>query len=82
MYEKRIMRYARRKILMHAGLSLRKLQHILKNHTADLMHIQTEDDVERIVKVKRTKINIEGPSGSINAALISLLLCSFIPPAS
>jgi hypothetical protein len=37
---------------MHAGLSLRKLQ-----------HIQTEDDVERIVKVKRTKINIEGPSG-------------------
>ncbi len=47
--EKELKRYARRRIVMHAGLSLRKLQQLLRNHAVDLMHIQTEADVDRIV---------------------------------
>lgn len=38
--------YAQRKIIMHAGLSLKRLQHLLRNHMVDLMHIQTESDVD------------------------------------
>ena len=37
-------------IIMHAGLSLRKLQHILRNNTSDLKHIQTKADVDRLVQ--------------------------------
>jgi hypothetical protein len=48
--EKGLKRYARYRILMYAGLSLRKLQHILRNNTADLMHIQTKADVDRLVQ--------------------------------
>lgn len=48
--ERGLKRYARRRILMHAGLSLRKLQHLLRNHAVDLMHIQTEADVDRLVQ--------------------------------
>jgi hypothetical protein len=42
--------YARFRILMYVGLSLRKLQHLLRNNTADLMHIQTKADVDRLVQ--------------------------------
>ncbi len=45
--------YARCCILMYAGLSLRKLQYILSNNTADLMHIQTKADVDRLVQQNR-----------------------------
>jgi len=48
--ERGLKRYARCRILLYAGLSLRKLQHILKNNTADLMHIQTKADVDRLVR--------------------------------
>ncbi|MBE3573528.1 MAG: hypothetical protein IMW95_11385 [Moorella humiferrea] len=48
--ERRLKRYARRRILIYAGLSLRKLQHLLRNHAADLMHIQTKADVDRLVQ--------------------------------
>ncbi|MCD6352889.1 MAG: hypothetical protein J7M06_01590 [Proteobacteria bacterium] len=39
-------RYARCQIMMHAGLSLKRLQYLLRNHIVDLMHVQTESDVE------------------------------------
>lgn len=42
--------YARRRIIMHAGLSLKRLQHLLGSHPADLMHIQTEADVDRLLQ--------------------------------
>ncbi len=48
--ERRLKRYARFQILMYAGLSLRKLQHILRNNAADLMHIQTKADVDCLVQ--------------------------------
>jgi len=48
--ERGLKRYARRRILIYAGLSLRKLQHLLRNHAADLMHIQTKADVDRLVQ--------------------------------
>lgn len=50
--ERRLKQYARRRILMHAGLSLRKLQDLLRNHAVDLMHVQTEAHVDRLVKPK------------------------------
>jgi len=48
--ERGLKRYARRRILIYAGLSLRKLQHLLRNHAGDLMRIQTEADVDRLVQ--------------------------------
>ncbi|WP_338834801.1 hypothetical protein MHLNE_11110 [Moorella humiferrea] len=48
--ERGLKRYARRRILIYAGLSLRKLQHLLRNHAGDLMHIQTKADVDRLVQ--------------------------------
>lgn len=47
--EKGLKRYARRRIVMHAHLSLRKLQYLLRKHAVDLMHIQTEADIDRIL---------------------------------
>ena len=47
--EKRLKRYARHRILMHAGLSLRKINLLLRGHSIDLMNIQTEADVDRLV---------------------------------
>jgi len=48
--ERGLKRYARRRILMHAGFSLKKLQLLLRNHAVDLIHIQTEADVDRLVQ--------------------------------
>jgi len=48
--ERGLKRYARRRIVMYAGLSLKKLQHLLRNHAVDLMHIQMEADVDRLVQ--------------------------------
>ena len=45
----RVKRYARRRILMHVGLSMKKVRHLLREHLIDLTHIQTEADVDRIV---------------------------------
>jgi len=47
--DKRLKRYARHRILMHVGLRLRKINHILRDHSIDLANIQTEADVERLV---------------------------------
>ena len=48
--EKGLKWYARRRILMHAGLSLRQVQHLLKNHASDLMRVQTKADVDRLLE--------------------------------
>ncbi len=39
-------RYARRRIVWYAGVSLKRLQHLLRNHTVDLMHMEKEGDVD------------------------------------
>ncbi len=54
--------YARRRILMHAGISLRRLDHILGNHAVDLMGIQTEADVDRLLQPS-TDCNSGGSHG-------------------
>jgi hypothetical protein len=43
-------RYARRRIIMHAGLSLKRIQHLLGNHVIDLMHIEKESDVDSFLR--------------------------------
>jgi len=43
---RRLKGYARRRIAMHAGLSLKRLQYLLRNHVIDLMHIEKESDVD------------------------------------
>jgi len=48
--EKGLKRYARRCIIMHTGLSLKRLQHLLTNHAVDLMDIQTKADVDCLVQ--------------------------------
>jgi len=48
-----VKRYARRRILAHVGLSMRKIHLLLRNHAADLTRIQTEDDVDRILTQMR-----------------------------
>lgn len=47
--EEKLKRYARRRIFMNAGLNQRKVQHFLSDHAIDLMDIQTEDDVDRLI---------------------------------
>lgn len=49
----KLLRYARRSIVLHAGLNLRRVQCLLKNHAVDLMHIQTNADVDRLVEQMR-----------------------------
>jgi hypothetical protein len=53
---KKLKRYARYRIIMFAGLSLRRLEYILKNHAMDLMHLQTESDLDILVQ-KRQHLN-------------------------
>ncbi len=43
-------RYARRKIIKHSGLSLKRLQYLLKNHMIDLMHMDKESDVDNFLQ--------------------------------
>lgn len=46
-------RYARRRIVWYAGLSLRRLQQLLRHHAADIMHFREEADVDRVLKEAR-----------------------------
>lgn len=50
--EESLIRYAKFSILRYAGLRLRKLEHMLSIHTADIMHIQTKADVDKICAKK------------------------------
>ena len=47
-------RYARRRIIMYAGLSLTRLQYLLRNHLVDLMHVKTKSDVDRFLHQARS----------------------------
>jgi len=50
----KLRQYARRRILMYAGLSLGRLQNLLRHHAVDLMRIQTEADVNRLLSRARS----------------------------
>ncbi len=47
--DEKLKRYTRRRILLAAGLSLRKVQRLLRDHASDLMHAQTEADIDRLL---------------------------------
>ncbi len=40
---------ARRRIVKHAGLRLKRVQHLLSCHAADIMQLRSENDVDRLV---------------------------------
>ncbi|MEN6305052.1 MAG: hypothetical protein ABFD96_20130 [Armatimonadia bacterium] len=44
-----LMTYARRRILMYGGLSIRRVRHLRDSHWGDIMHISSRQDVDRIV---------------------------------
>lgn len=48
--DKRLKRYARRCIILHVGFSLTRLHLLLRSSTFDLMHIQTEADIDRLLQ--------------------------------
>jgi hypothetical protein len=48
--DRRLRQHVRRRILMHAGLSLKKVHHLLRIHSGDLMHVRTKTDVDRLVQ--------------------------------
>jgi hypothetical protein len=45
-----VVRYAKRRILLHYGLSLRRLRDFAKRPPFEIMQIQTTDDVDRLLK--------------------------------
>jgi hypothetical protein len=51
--DRTLRRYARRRIIMYAGLSLRRLHHLLRNRTIGLTHIETESDVDRLLRMSK-----------------------------
>ena len=57
---RRLKHYARRQIMIHAGLSLRRLQYLLTNHMVDLMHIEKESDVDSFLNQARSADAPEG----------------------
>jgi hypothetical protein len=46
---KEVKRYARRQIIKYVGLRMSRLYHLLRNHAFDLMRVQTNDDVDRLL---------------------------------
>ncbi|HUU84737.1 MAG TPA: hypothetical protein VM243_14650 [Phycisphaerae bacterium] len=44
-----VRRYAQRRIVMHAGLSLRRVEHLLRDHAGDVMRIQTKADIDHLL---------------------------------
>ena len=49
----RLKRYARRRIMTHVGFRLNRLQYLLSNHPADLMHVMVESDIDRVLDQAR-----------------------------
>jgi hypothetical protein len=45
--------------MIHAGLSLKRVQYLLKNHTVDLMHVETKSDVDRFLT---EALSADGPA--------------------
>jgi len=58
----RVKRYARRRIVRHARLSLRRLDHLLRNHPADLMHVKNDAGVDEIL------LNAKTAASSVSAS--------------
>jgi len=54
---RRLKHYAQRKIIMYAGISLKRVQHLLRHHIVDLMHIHKKSDVDNFLDRAR-KANI------------------------
>jgi len=54
----KLRRYARQKIILHAGLSLKRLQHLLRNHMVDLMHVAKESDVDAFLSQARSAFSL------------------------
>lgn len=48
--EAELKRYARRRIVMHSRLSLKRLQRLLRYHPVDLMQIRSAQDVDRLLE--------------------------------
>lgn len=57
---RRLKCYARRQIMIYAGLSLRRLQYLLRNHLVDLMHIEKKSDVDSFLNQARSADAPEG----------------------
>jgi len=55
--ETKLKRYAHRRILAYAGLSLKRVQQLLTNHAGDIMHLETEADVDRLLKDARSRVS-------------------------
>ena len=45
----KLKRHTRWRICGHAGFSLRRLQNLLRNHVAEIMHLETELDIDRLL---------------------------------
>jgi hypothetical protein len=48
--------YARSRIMFYANLRLKRLEHLLDNHAVDLMHVQTQADVDEIILNAKTAV--------------------------
>ena len=49
----KLRRYARQKIILHAGFSQKRLQYLLNNHMVDVMHVAEESDVDAFLREAR-----------------------------
>jgi len=55
--DKGLKRYARRRIVVHTGLSLSRLEKLLRSPVFDLMRVETRADVDGLLKRARTSEN-------------------------
>ena len=51
--DRRLKRYAWRRILMYARFSLRKLQKLLNCHAIDLMHVDSKTDIDNLLQARK-----------------------------
>ena len=50
--ESSLKRYAKRKVILHCGMSMSRINAFLSDGAMDLMHIQTRDDVDSLMASK------------------------------
>ena len=56
----KLRRYARQKIILHAGFSQKRLQYLLNNHMVDVMHVAEESDVDAFLREARLAPAVAG----------------------
>jgi hypothetical protein len=61
--EPELKRYARRRIMKHSRLSLKRLQRLLRYHAADLMQIRSKAGVEYLLRPNRESDHSSRPTG-------------------